>query len=188
MRRELDPERAGSDPTKVFVVIASVLVAVGSVVWLTRPDPEVASTSETALAQQTPDFSLTDEEAIARVEQLEALKIRAYRALDSSLLGDIFTTHSPSLTLVQRDFDRLRRSGLKFRSAFETEKYSVARNDDSEVVVRQTVTVSPRLVDGEGVDRSSPAREQLQVVDWILHRERDVWLVYETVIRRVRAK
>jgi hypothetical protein len=182
--RARESESKGADPVRVFLILAAILVAIGVVFWLTRSDP-IADTPANATSTGSPDFSLTDEEAIARFEELDALKLRAYRTLDSSLLDSIFTSDSPSVDLVEKDFQRLQASGMKFRSGFDTQEVSVLSNDPLEIVIEQLVTVSPRIMDANGNNITRGGR-QLQTVSWVLHREVDEWLVYETVVEEVK--
>ena len=167
------------NPTKVFAVLAGIVIAVAGVVYLTRDDPAPTPTETTQ-----PDFSLTDPEAIARVEELDLLKQRAYRTVDQSLLRTIFTTDSPSLPLVERDFERLQRSGIKFLSTFQTEELHVVLNESDKIVVEQTVVVTPRLLDSTGRDVTDSG-PQRQVVNWVLQRSTDVWLIHRTVVQEV---
>ena len=182
MALERTPETSsrGISQGWALVIVAGVLVAVGLTWYLTG-----SSAEPTPIATPSPaDFSLTDEEAIARFKELEAAKLHAYRRTDPSLLSTIFTSDSPSRRLVERDFKKLEANGVRFRTSFVTTSIELVRNDGGGIVVRQTVIVRPRFLQGGGDVTTSEPQEQ--VVDWVIKRQGDQWLVHETLVRDTR--
>ena len=178
MRRELDPERAGSDPTKTFVVIASVIVALGTVVWLTRPDPDTVSTADTAAAQRTPDFLLTDEEAIARFKELDRIRVTAIDDGDLSLLSDVFAEGSAILRVTEKSIVRLNRSGVRaIHDPYRVEKIEIVRNQADAISLRQTVIFDVRFVDRLGKDLTRQSGLERQTIVWSLAPAGDSWLI-----------
>ena len=167
------------NPTKVFLTLAGILAAASAVFFLTRPDTPTPAAPET----NPPNFSLTDEEAVARVESLQRLKIRAYRNADELLFPQIFTQDSPSSELARKDFEKLRESDARFYGSFKTQELSIRENSSQKIVVRQEVIVIPSVVTSSGEQLAS-RQKQVQVVDWVLHLEDGRWLVYETIVQK----
>src|SRR5918997_4649035 len=116
MRRtgEADDQRdAGTvPPLRAFLGLIALLVVVGAVVLFTREDPAPAPIP-TPRASQSPDFSLTDEEAIARFKELHALSLKAGRTRDLSLVDQVFSRSGPTYQRAVRAIERLLRDEVK---------------------------------------------------------------------------
>jgi hypothetical protein len=179
--RAPEPKSKGADPVRVFVILASILVAIGAFFLFTQTDSPPGNKATPTSANETPDFSLTDAEAIARFKELQALKLRLYRTKDRSLIDDIFTADSPSLRIVEQDLEKLIAESIEFRSSYSTEDLFLQTNEATEIRLRQVVIVRPRLIDSDGLNASS-SKSQRQTVLWVLHPEIDEWRIYKTVV------
>jgi len=182
MERAPETTSKSMSMTKAFAIVGGLLVAIGVAWALTKPDaPAEPATS----LNSPPDFSLTDEEAIARFKELETLKIELYRTRDPSLISTVFADDSPSVPVVRRDLRELANAEVTFRSRYRTLRARVRSTNADEIRVEQQVLVEPRLIAKSGRDVTGSGR-QAQTVLWVLRRETDTWLVYKTVVLAAR--
>ena len=181
MQRARDPEGKGADPVRVFLILAAVLVAVGAAIWLTRPDNSSTEAS-TPAADTPPDFSLTDEEAIARFKELDELRLRALRERDLSLLSLAFTSDGPAYKRLKESIKQLRNDDVFFRSEYRTTEIQIGSNSPDRIEVIQQVIVSPRFVSESGNDVTDKEFVERQESRWILRPEEAVWLIAEGTI------
>ena len=179
--RARESESKGADPVRVFLILAAILVAIGVVFWLTRSDPIANTPANATSPTGSPDFSLTNEEAIARFKELDALKVEMYRTQDRSLFDSVFTDDSPSRAIVEKDLDKLSENSIRFESTYQTSDISIQSNQSQEIRLRQSVAVTPRLVNAQG-ENVSNSKTQHHVVLWVLRPESHEWLVYKTVV------
>ena len=61
-------------PTKAFAVLLALAAAAGAFLFFTTPD-DPSPTTPTTIPEST-NFALTNEEAIARFKELDALRLR----------------------------------------------------------------------------------------------------------------
>lgn len=179
MERAEDPQpKTGISPIKAFLILAGVLAAIAAAIYLTRPD----TPSTTATPTQTPDFSLTDEEAIGRFHQLDQLKIQMYRDRDFSLIPEIYTRDSKVRGLVEKDLQKLRSDGVLFRTRFGPGIIDMLRSNPDEIVLIQKVVVHPRYVSESGEDLTPSDADERQTVRVTLHLEDGQWKVFDSVV------
>lgn len=167
------------NPTKVFAVLAALVIAAAALVYLTRSDPPPTS-NEPARA----DFTLTDTEAIARYEELHHLNIRAYEERDLSLVPLVYTFDSKVIETVRKDIRFLLRKDVLSKTKFEIVELDVLRNFSDRIVLREELNVYPRFVAETGRDLTKGKPEK-QTVRITLHRQADAWLIFDQVITSV---
>lgn len=183
MRRAGETDQRGDagafPPLRVFLALMAVLVAIGGLVLFTRED-DPPSPSPTTSA--SPNFALTDAEAIARFKELRALRDQMYRQRDLSLITQIYTSNSPSKDVALKEVQRLVRDNVLDRSAYRTLGVSVQLNTPDRITLVEEITLFPRFVagDGEDVTRGNDALRQVAV--WVLTEDRGEWLVYESLL------
>lgn len=182
MERAPETTSKGSDPVKVFAVLAVILVAVGVVFWLTRPDSAALPGPLEAQPLPETDFSLTDAEAIARFQELDRMRQRAYLERDSSLALSIYSDDSPALERVLKDLATLRKDGVLSRSTFRTKRLSLISNTSERVALRQVVIVSPRFVTESGSRVPGSDVSQRLTIAWTLDFENSEWVLHDSVI------
>src|SRR5688500_13048480 len=81
--RAVQPERSGLKPTTAFLLLLVGASVIAGVLYLTRP--EAAPTPTGSETPNEPNFALTNEEAIARFEELNAQRIAMYEERDITL-------------------------------------------------------------------------------------------------------
>ena len=174
-RAEESESRAGGlTPLNAFLVGLGLLVAIAAVVLLSRPDKAPVPSPD---PNPEPAFALKDAEAIARFEELDALRIRALRNRDVTLLPEVFTEGSEAARGVSKSITRLVRNDVFFRTRYVTEELRVVQNSSTEIVLRQTSVVTPKFVDADGNEVTVAGRTQRQTTEWTLRLVGDNWLI-----------
>src|SRR3712207_2764213 len=100
-RPRAEAEPAGLSPVRAFVLLGVIATALaGGIAAATRetPAPEPGGTT-----RPSPDYSLTDAEAIAEFERLNDQLMQAYRERNIALAEDVFTSDSPMLPRVGKE-------------------------------------------------------------------------------------
>ena len=165
-------------PVRAFLMLAAVAVVVPLTILATRP--EAAPT--TPGAARGPDFSLTDEEAIAEFERLHGLQLAAYENRDVSIVPRVYTPDSPVAPRVVKEITKLLRQDVTTTTDFETRDVLVLRSGPSEVVLKQTAVVDAKFFNDDGDEISLNAPAELQEIEWTLRRLSDTWLIHDAVI------
>lgn len=175
-----DPARSALKPTTAFVLLLLVITAIGALVFLTRPTPAPQPTGTTTAIE--PSFALTNDEAIARFEDLAKIRQRAYASHDISLLGSLYTRDSLVGPMAAKELRKLNRDGVSDLSDYDTQVLEVITNASREIKLREVVVVTPRFVEegGENVTVNAPTARE--VVTWTLRLENNQWLIYDALI------
>jgi hypothetical protein len=179
--RARETESKGADPVRVFLILAGILVAIGVVFWLTRSDP-IPDAAIATFPSESPDFSLTNVEAIARFKELHSLFRQGSRERDLSVLNLLFTRDSPLRQIATDDVRQLRKDGVLDRSTFRTTEIEVVSNVANEIVLLQRVEIEPRFIleqSGKDIADPGPLNQQVR---WVLHQEAGVWKVYDSKV------
>lgn len=163
-------------PVRAFLMLVAVAVVVPLTILATRP--EAAPTKPSVPA--TPDFSLTDAEAIAEFEHLNEIRITAYKTRDVTLLGETLTAASPLLRRGENEIRRLLRDRVIIESKFITRDVQVISNSPHAVTVRQIEVELPKYVSEEGSDVTGDARAQERTIEWTLHLEGSQWKLHDS--------
>ena len=174
-----DPERSGLKPAVAFLGLILVVAVVGTIVFLTRPAP-APEPRGTTTATTEPNFALTDEEAIARFEELNAQLVAAYEARDVSILEAFLTNDSPLRTRAANEIRQLLRDRVVPRPKFDTRSIEVISNDPTEIVLRQTAVDSSRFESEVGEEITKHPKDILRVVEWTLELEGSIWRIAES--------
>ena len=175
--RARESESKGADPVRVFMILTAILVAIGVVFWLTRSDPLSDTQANATSPNESPDFSLTNEEAIARFKELDEIRLQALRDRDASLLPLAFTRDGQAITRLQKSISQLRDDQVLFRSKYKTESIQVIMNSSGTIEVAQVVVVTPHFKSEKGEDVTGKRFSERQVSEWVLQRRGDQWLI-----------
>lgn len=89
---EPTPTRPTVSPPIAFLALLLAIAILGTIVFLTRPDAPATPTQPTT---SQPDFSLTNEEAVTRFEELNAMRVEMYESRDITLASEFLTPTSP---------------------------------------------------------------------------------------------
>jgi len=177
------PARPAVSPPVAFAILLAVIAAIGTIVLLTRPETPAPPATQTA--PQPPDFSLTNEEAITRFEELNSMRISMYESRDLSLAPELLSRESPLLETARSEIKQLLDDGVVVEMNFTTKGVQVVENNGEEVVIRQTVIEAPtfRSESGKDLTDSPPQR---RVVEWTLHLESSVWKLHDLDVLKSR--
>jgi hypothetical protein len=178
-RPDKEERTGGLAPVKAFFVLVAVGLAAAVAAFATQPD---AAPSEPPAPARSPDFSLTDAEAIAEFERLHALQITAYKTRDPSLVPETYTTDSPVADRVLREITELLRRDVTTDGDFTSRRIVVASNTAAEILLRQEVVVNPSFFNHRGQEVSLDAPAELQEIRWTLRWDGDRWLIHDAVI------
>lgn len=183
-RREI--EVPGLSPVRAFFVVCAIATIVGGGLFATR---DASPTEAPAKPAPSPDFSLTDAEAIARFEELHALFRAASKNRDESLLKSMLTADSPLQVVARRQIHRLLHDAVLDESRFGKDQIQIVENSASRIEIEQTVVIHPRFVSEVDHDEVSGGTPLRQVIKWVLMLDGSVWKVHDSEVlssRRVR--
>lgn len=178
-------EPAGLSPVRAFLVVGALATVLGVVFFATRE----ATPSEPPAPARSPDYSLTDDEAIARFAELHDVFRSASIKRDESLLSVMLTTDSPLERTARAQIRQLVRDGVVDRSRFRQERVDVVLNSPTRIELEQVVTIRPRFLSTATHKPVSTGPSLRQEVRWTLALEDTVWKVYDSQVvasRRLR--
>ena len=179
------PTRPSLSPPVAFLILVVVIGILGAIFYLTRPNAPATPTNPNAA--QEPDFSLTNEEAITRFEELEALRQQIYLSRDASLIPAALTSDSPLSKAAFADIKRLIRDKVIDKTIFTTRSLEVITNEPTEVVIRQSFVQDPSFVAVEsGQEVGSSSDRFVVLVDWTMRLEGTSWKFYDSDVIRSR--
>lgn len=184
-RASESPEGAFLSPGKAFALLFGVILLLGAAVFFLRPD-DLPRGTFTYPEGKTATFELTDAEAIARFEQLDALREAAYRDRDPSLLSEIYLPGTEVEQIVAEEIRQLRRDHIIDRTRTERQSVKVINNSPDEIVIEETVIIYPRFVDASGRETTEDPRPVEQVRVWTLRQEAGRWFVFDAFIEESR--
>jgi len=127
-----------------------------------------------------PDFSLTDEQAIARFEELNERRVQAYETTDLAMVSR-FAGPGPFKDQVVDELRRLRRDKVTAKPLFDTESLTVTSNTPSRIQFEQSVLFDLRFFDESGEDVTSEGDPERLVIDWTMQHFDEGWLLTESV-------
>jgi hypothetical protein len=137
-----------------------------------EPDP-------IGLDEPEPDFSLTDEEAIARFKELETLQVSAYEHVDLTLVND-FAGPGPFKEKVLQELRQLKQDDVFALLSMKNQELEVTQNTRQEIKLEETVTLNIEFREAEGGDVTSQGRPQRLLVEWTLESFSNGWLLTES--------
>ena len=181
---EPTPTRPSLSPPVAFLLLAVVIGIIGAIFYLTRPDAPATPTNPNAA--QEPDFSLTNEEAITRFEELSDIRQQAYASRDVTLLSSLYTENSVVGPAAAKELRSLNRDGVSDVSVYETQEVTVVSNSDTEIELKELVLIQPKFVDESGADVTVEPKTIREIVLWTLRLEDTQWLVHDAVITKSR--
>jgi hypothetical protein len=130
-----------------------------------------------------PDFSLTDEQAIARFEQLVALSYAAIRDRDQGLLSKIFTKESPTRDRSSNVISDLKKDRVTDESTYRTMSLQVLGKSPQEIRFLQHVQTRPCFRSDSGKDVTTGSAEIEYDIEWTMRLSDSSWLLHESQAR-----
>jgi hypothetical protein len=187
VQRSDEEKTTGLSPIKAFGIILAVLAAITTAVLLTRDNQ---NSSPTAAPTQPPTPSstptrLTTAEALTRFEELDALRLHAFRRRDLAILDQAVYPNSPAARRLGQSIVRLQHQNILFESAYTTKRLKVLRNESKEIRLRQVAVIRPRFVSESGKDLTLGDDEK-QTTLWTLRLTgTGSWLIYNGLLTHV---
>jgi hypothetical protein len=179
---------AGLSPVRAFLVVGALLAAVVAAYVVTR-DPAPARATAPAGPTRSPDYSLTDAEAIAEFERLNAQLMQAYEERNIALAEEVFTSDSPMLPRVRKEIQDLLEADVLSKTQFREIKTVISKTSPSFISIQRTEVLVPRFKTEEGVDATGTSLSERRVVRWELHQQAGRWLLHDgTVVDRERLR
>lgn len=181
-------------PLKVFVgllIVLAVLV-IAAVLLIDSKDENGQAASGSEQTQATGPTgrklspTLTDEEAIAKFRELNAVAIRAARNRDTALLSLVFTPSGKTAARARAAIQELKRDGVYDESEIQTVSTRVISNTQSSVTLREVTRVLPCFKNEAGEDVTEAPSHVQRVAQWVLVRAREQWRLSEARIIRQR--
>lgn len=172
---------AGLSPVRAFFVVGAVLAATVMGFLATR---EPSPATPTVKPSRSPDYSLTDAEAIAEFERLKNTLASAYRRRDVTLVKELAAPDAAAgIRRIDDEIRTLIADAVLYRTRETRLSLEVLANRSFEVEVREVVVKRPRFIDertGENVATNlGPERQEIV---WILRRYGTDWRVYSATI------
>ena len=194
MQRAQGPEDAASPDAgssrprfvllPVIAVVALVLAAGLAVYILSRPESDTAQ--EPNFGPPADSFSLTNEEAIERLQELNAVRIRAYETRDLSLVRYYLTSDSPLIRKTVNEITELKKDGVVPNLHLRTVRASVIENSSEEIKLEQVAIFDVDFRDESGRDLTIGGGEERQEIEWTLHRESGRWLAFNSLVTKAK--
>jgi hypothetical protein len=169
----------GLSPVRAFFLLAAVAAVIPLGIFATRDE---AAPSEPPAAVRSPDYSLTDAEAVAEFERLNEQLMEAYRERDITLAEQIFTSDSPMLPRVRKEIRQLVRSSVVSLTHFELDAMQVLMNAPERIVFRRAERLYPRFRTDSGDDATGDAKPERRTVQWEMRQETGLWLLHNAVV------
>ena len=188
---KLAPEPSGSRPSFSSPWIAFALITIlglvtGGLLYISRPDPAPATPAAPIQTDDDePDFSLTNEEAIARFEKLNELRLEMYQFRDISLAPDFLATGSPLRKLATKEISQLLNDRVVVMPNFKTQRLVVEENEPSRVRLRHAVIERPVFRSESGGDRTR-SKPQLRVLLWDMRLEGSTWKLFDVTVLKAK--
>ena len=180
-RPRAEAEPGGLSPVRAFILLGTVAILIAAGVTVFR-DPAPAEPRPTSAP--SPDYSLTDAEAVAEFERLNDQLMAAYRERNIALAEDAFTSDSPMLPRVRKEIDDLIDSSVVSMSRFEEISTKVAHSSSSSLIVVRVEVLYPRFKTESGRNASGPNYPERQRVKWDLRVADGRWLLHDAVVLR----
>lgn len=177
-RGTAEDRASGISPVRAFFLLGAVAAIASLTVLATRPEA-----APTPAAPREPDYSLTDEEAIAEFERLRSLAFAAVRTRDVTLLDEVFTPTGPIRRRAMAEVKSLLKSGVVDRSTFVSESVAVVRNRSEEIRLIEVSRLAPCFRRSSGAVVARGPAEVRQRAMWILRLVGAEWLIEDSVIR-----
>ena len=174
-------EPAGLSPVRAFILLGVIATAIAAGIMATR---EAAPSEPPATTAPSPDYSLTDAEALAEFERLHDQLMLAYRERNIALAEEVFASDSPMLPRVRKEIDTLIDSSIVSLSRFDEISTTVTDNAKESVTVERVEILYPRFRTESGRKASGPNHPERQRVEWDLRVENGRWLLHDAVVVR----
>jgi hypothetical protein len=177
--KDRPPPRSGWIRLVAMLGVGALLIGTLYGVW-----QAVASSDDPGqTVPREPDFSLTDEQALDRFEQLVALSYAAINDRDQSRLAQIFTIDSPTKDRSANVITELQKDQVTDESSYRTVSLQVLDNTPQEIRVLQRVQTRPCFRSDSGKDVTTGRAEIEYDIEWTMRLSDSRWLLHESQAR-----
>ncbi len=168
-------------PVKAFFLLIGVGVAAAVAAFATQPD---AAPSEPPATVTSPDFSLTDAEAIEEFERLKSILLAAYWRRDVTLLDEFAAPDAaPGVQRVDDEIRTLLRDGVLYRTREARRSLAVTQNDPAEVELTEVLIKTPRFLDEQsGENVATGDKAERQIIVWVLRLYGSEWKIHSATV------
>ncbi|MGH2749371.1 MAG: hypothetical protein ACRDK3_00595 [Actinomycetota bacterium] len=191
-RAPADEEPPAPRPSWIRIVaIAVALAMLGGALYATwqtlaTSGRESERNGEPGAGASEPDFSLTDEEAIATFERLYATSASAIREQDPSLLSTVLTDGGPVYQRAQSQIAGLKKDGIEDASEFQIVDSVIDTNESDEIRLDVTFHLLTCFLNEQGKDVTKGPRALEQDSQWTLIVEDSRWQIHQGILREDR--
>jgi hypothetical protein len=173
-----DDDRATLSPVRAFFLLGALVAAVAVAALSTRD----AAPSEPPAPPRSPSYELTDTEAIAEFERLNAQLMQAYEERNIALAEAVFTTDSPMLPRVRKEIETLVESSVVSKTRFDEISTRVTDSSSNVITVTRVEILHPRFETETGRNASRSSQPERTRSQWTLRVERGQWLLHDAVV------
>lgn len=170
--------RSGPSPFVAFAV-AAVLALAGLGVWFLAAQGEAPKPAPAPEIEGAPAVVLTEAEAKAEFERLNALRIEAYETRDLGLLSDFLASNSSLLPLAKKEISQLERDQIDVHVIYRPLSTRMISSDISRIVLEQRA-VQALLFSKDGKDVTSDQGKSIRVTRWTLVKEGSLWKLFDS--------
>ena len=176
---QAEPGRTGVSPVKAFVIGLFLLgLLIATFIYARREQPPTAATNTTITTT-----TLTDEQAIAEFERLDALRLQAYESRDLRLLSSVFTFGSPELEKARNRISQLKSDDVLMKHQYDVIETQVMTSTASSLSIRQTVDIDIRFLDEVGNDITKSGSPERLTVVWVLNNVDGSWRIHSGLVK-----
>lgn len=168
-----------------FAVLLAVIFVVAGAAYLlagSGPDTEPPASAPQEATPSPADHRLTDAEAKRLFQELDVRRLRGLESRDADLAASAYVDGSPVERRIRRDISRLRRTGTRVDTDFETIQLRVTENTSEKVRLLQKVLLHPRFIDESGDEVGRADGPERQVIEWLLIYTDEAWLIRDAVV------
>lgn len=181
-RPDSSSPQPGASPIKAFLIILALIILTTVIFLMTANGEESPDATRSPPTNSTPDFSLTDEEAIARFKELYQMSLAIYEERDVSLLPLVYVPGSSIYGDVQEEVTDLKKDGVLADLTARTKSIKVESNLADGIRIRQVVTMRARFLDEKHKDVTIRGGDAIQTIEWLLKPDQSKWLIYSATI------
>lgn len=175
----------GASPIKAFLIILALIILTTVIFLMTANGEESPDTTRSPSTNSTPDFSLTDEEAIVRFTELNDLRLKSYFDRDVTLIDAFVASDSELRKMAYNEITDLLRDKVLIRSSFETRSLNVITNTSHSIVIEQLVVERPKVITESGKDITTDPQRELRTIEWTLVLDGSEWKVFDALVTKV---
>jgi hypothetical protein len=181
-----EPGRTSVSPLKALALALSLLALLLVTFLLARN--QSPTTTTTPPANTNPAPTLTNEEAIAEFNRLDALRIRALEDRDKSLVALAFTPTSPAGNRVRSTIDQLLGDRVRVKEKWSVKSLEVTYMSRTEIDVRIVGVQDSNFFSESGKNVTERGSAEEQTVACSMRSFEGRWLIHECTVTKANPK